>query len=134
MEMTRADRLMAYVEASMDTPAVWGRDGSDCSSWVARWIEAERGVRLDMPDYRDEAQARVVMADAGGLVNVWSDILGRAGISTAYAPVLGDVGVVRTSRGQSGFIYANGCVFIRADDGVMVLGPGKKTILASFSI
>lgn len=133
--MSRADRLMAYIEAELGKPVAWGRDGSDCSSWAARWVERETGKRLGLPAYRDEAEARALMAEAGGLVNLWNDVLGRAGLFPTVEPGIGDVGVLRMLRGQSGCIFgANGTAFVRGAEGPAVLGPGKKTILAAFAV
>jgi hypothetical protein len=133
--MTRADRLMAYIEAELGKPVTWGRDASDCSSWPARWVERETGKRLDMPAYRDEAEARSLMAEAEGLVNLWNDVLGRAGLCSTLDPGVGDVGVLRMMHGQSGCIFgANGTAFVRGMEGPAVIGPGKKTILAAYAV
>ena len=133
--MTRAERLMAYIEAELGKPVAWGRDASDCSSWAARWVERETGKRLDMPAYRDEAAARSLMTESGGLVNLWNDVLGRAGLCSTLDPGIGDVGVLRMMHGQSGCIFgANGTAFVRGMEGPAVIGPGKKTILAAYAV
>ena len=133
--MTRSDRLLAFIEAEMGKPVAWGNDASDCSSWPKRWVEQELDIRLPMPAYSDEGTARALMAEAGGLVNLWNDVLGRAGLCSTIEPQVGDVGVLRTMHGQSGCIFdGHGHAFVRGLNGPTILGPGKKTILAAYAI
>jgi len=133
--MSRADRLRAYIEETAGEPSVWGADASDCSSWVARWIELERGVKLALPLYRSEEEGRRVIAEAGGLVNVWNGILGDAGISSCLEPQLGDVGVIEMRFGASGCIFGSeGKCFIRGANGAAVLGIRRWHILSAYQV
>ena len=133
--MSRGERLLAFIEAELGKPVVWGANGSDCSSWPKRWVERELDIRLPIPSYYDEEGARALMAEAGGLVNIWNDVLGRAGLCSTLEPQVGDVGVLRTMHGQSGCIFdGHGHAFVRGSNGPTILGPGKKTILAAYAI
>lgn len=133
--MTRAERLNAFIEAAAGVPAVWGRDGSDCTSWPTRWVETLRDLRLPLPHYDSEAEGRAMLEEAGGLEPLWRDVLGRAGIYETWDPQLGDVGLVRMSWGASGCIFGlAGVAFIRGRVGVHALGPRRKEIIATWSV
>ncbi len=131
----RADRLQAFIEATAGEPAVWGRDGSDCTSWPTKWVEGERGIRLPLPAYSSEEEGRALIEARGGLEPLWRGALADAGIYETSNPQLGDVGLVRMSWGASGCIFGlAGIAFFRGRIGVSALGPRRNTIIAAWSI
>lgn len=127
----RAGRLLAHIESIAGVAPEWG--ASDCTSWPARWVERERGVKLAIPDYADEEGARALAS--GGLDALWRSVLGGAGIYETGDPQMGDVGVVRMSFGAVGCIFGErGIAFVRGRKGAAIIGPGKNTVLAAFAI
>jgi hypothetical protein len=117
--------LDEYIKAYQEKDCIWGVD--DCSSWAAKWIEVSRGVSLDLPQYQSRDEALELKAQKGGLVKLWDDVLGRAGIYPKGKPVKGDVAVIETCRyGQVGVIcLEGGYAAWRAERGVSFISPRK---------
>lgn len=118
MDLTRAQRLQAFLARLEGKPVVWGKD--DCSATPALWVAEETGLRVDYPAYSTEAEALALKANAGGLVPIWNDRLSRIGIYERIGePELGDVAVVETRLyGQLGGIVAQARILIiRKDNG-----------------
>lgn len=125
----RGEALRGLAESLEGRPVIWGPDGDDCSQlplqWVVGWRQRMTGVcpDVDAPAYASREEAQAVIAAAGGLVAVWMPIcraLGLAPLGPADLPEIGDVGIMETSRGQSGGIFiGGGMLLIRAetDDG-----------------
>jgi hypothetical protein len=128
----RAARLQAHIEAVSGVPVAWGL--SDCSAWAARWVAAESGRRLPLPAYAEEAEARALIAGAGGLTALWCGIAARAGLGETACPALGDVGVLQTGAyGEVGVIFAaDGLCALRTPAGVTFLRP--RRILRAWTI
>ncbi|RKE84598.1 hypothetical protein [Rhizobium sp. AG855] len=132
--MTIAD-LKPYLDAAADQPMVWGE--SDCTMWVARWIELVRGERLHMPQWKSRDEAHALIAAAGSLLSLWDDVLARAGIFETGQTEAGDIGVILTHQyGQCGGIFLDGGYFAwRAEPaGYRMLHPRARTILKAWSI
>lgn len=127
----RVKRLQAHAAAVADKPVTWGVD--DCTRWAADWVEAVRGIDLKLPPYRGEAQARALIARAGGLEVLWSERLARAGFFETTAPAYGDVGLVETRIGPVGLVFCHdGTGALRSEAGVTFLRP--REILRAWSI
>lgn len=130
----RAQRLRSYLDEAKETACQWGRD--DCSMFAGRWIEREREADLALPAYRDETEARAMIAREGGLVAIWDRIARAAGIFETSVPSLGDVALIETARfGPVGVIFArDGVAAWRATQGLTFLRPRGKTILKAWSV
>lgn len=102
--MTRADRLWAFIESTLNEPITFAVN--DCTASCANWIEAETGFKPVLP-YRTKNQAMAMM-QRRGLVSLWDEALeGR--FEPVSVPTLGDVGIVETEdRGDVGVIFASG--------------------------
>ena len=122
-EKERGERLRAYVQEIRGKPAQWGVD--DCSLWVAQWVANETSREFDWPDYSSEEEARRIIDEAGGLVNVWDRVTREAGLMPIHVdkPTIGDVGIIETSKGHVGGIFTfGGGICVRTLDGAAVLG------------
>ncbi|WP_011580573.1 MULTISPECIES: DUF6950 family protein [Chelativorans] len=119
----RGERLRAYVDAVKGKPMTWGVD--DCSLWPAQWFANETGREFDWPLYSSEAEAHRIIDAEGGLVSVWNRIARQAGVMPRYGemPVVGDVGIIETTRGRVGGIFTfGGGMCVRTLDGAAAIG------------
>lgn len=131
--MTRSDRLRAHVDAVSGRPVVWGKD--DCSAWVASWVSAETGIDLDLPIYLSREEATHLVSAAGGLDRLWSDIAADLGLCSTMDPMVGDVGIVQTSLGLAGAIFAaGGFAFWRAEQGALLFRPRTEFIVSAWTV
>lgn len=133
--MTRAEMLETYVAEHAGRAASWGV--SDCSMWVAKWIERASGVEVPTPRYVGEEHGRaIIAAHPQGFLGVWRDIASAAGISETMVPMVGDVAVIDTSRyGPVGAIWAsNNHAYWRTLNGVTMVQPHPDTVLASWLV
>lgn len=134
--MTRAELLQAHVDAAEGKPVEWG--ASDCTSWAASWVKTITGK--DVPflgSYASRDEALTLIDAAGGLDVLWTQALARVGIyPTPYPPILGDIGVVDTSRfGPVGVIFAaDGIALWRADLGTALLRPRARDIIKVWAL
>lgn len=85
-------------------PGVW-----DCCAFPAAWAQAN-GFPDPMPGYRGayatEAEAEAIIAQAGGLAELFSAALDGVGVPRAAAPfAAGDIGVVELLGEQAGAVY-----------------------------
>lgn len=69
-------RLRAYIETTRNVP--YQLPAHDCAHWVAGAIEAMTGIKLSDADYpyHTEAEAQQQMEKHGGLVAIFSALLG----------------------------------------------------------
>ena len=113
----RGEALRRLAQSLEGKPVAWGPDGDDCSQlplqWVVGWRERMTGIAPDVdgPDYSTKEEAEAVIAAAGGLVQVWEPIcrqLGLVPLGPSDIPVVGDVGVFKTSFGDVGGIFVHG--------------------------
>ncbi len=131
--MSRSQRLAAHVAALPDRPPIHGVD--DCSAWAATWVALETGRAPRLPAYATADEARRLIAAAGGLAPLWCQALAPLGLAETGAPALGDVGVIDTSRGAVGVIFAEGgFVFWRALRGALCLMPRPGSIVAAWHV
>ena len=124
MSDDRAERLRAYVEATKGKPVNWGVD--DCSPWAAQWVADLTGRDIDWPVYSSEEEVVRIIEEAGSLLALWEPVTRSLGLQPIIAlgdePRLGDVGIVESSRGQVGGIFAAAGSFCwRAARGVRIL-------------
>lgn len=135
MEVSRAELLLAYIAEHSGRPASWGR--SDCSMFVAHWIERASGVRVPTPHYMGEEAGRSIIAShPEGFAGVWRDIAGAAQIYETVAPEVGDVAIINTSRyGPIGAIWGgSGYAYWRTLNGVTMVTPHPDMIVASWKV
>lgn len=134
--MTRAEQLQAFVDAVEGRPVEWGI--SDCTSWCAAWVQAIAGKQVPfLGTYSTLDEAHVLIDEAGGLDVLWTQALSRVNIyASPYPPLLGDVGIVNTSRlGPVGVIFAqDGIALWRADQGTALLRPRPRDIIKSWPL
>ena len=134
--MTRADLLQAHIEAVEGKPVVWGE--SDCTSWAAAWVRAATGAKVPiLGAYTSLDEAHTLIDEAGGLDVLWTRALAQIDIfPTPYDPILGDVGVVNTSRfGPVGVIFGqDGIALWRADNGTGLLRPRRRDIIKVWAL
>lgn len=137
MNTERAERLRAWVKRFEGVPVTFGSD--DCSAWVARWVEDETGWAIPRPEYDSEDAAHALIAsERGGLLRIWKTLARDAGLQRHYSDDpgdLGDVGLIDTSRGPVGGIWANNGVFCwRHERGVRMIAPRMHTIIATWEL
>jgi hypothetical protein len=113
--------LTAWLGALDGVPCVWGE--SDCCMLLAGWLRS-LGVAMDLPAYASEAEARRIIARAGGLVALLDPIASKAGLQPVHHPRFGDVCVIALEHAQVGAIWLHGpyCA-VRTDDGWRYLQP-----------
>lgn len=130
----RGERLRAIVDALRGKPVEWGVD--DCSTLPAQWVAEVTRREFDWPFYDTEEEAARIIADAGGLVEVWKPITRKLGLVERHdTPEIGDIGIIDTSLGHVGGIWLHGQTFIwRAEEGVRVLGVRSHRIVKSWQI
>lgn len=130
----RGELLRVYVDAVKGKPIEWSVD--DCSPWAAQWAANITGKEFDWPAYSSREEAIEVTARGGGLVRMWERTAAIAGLRERIAdPVLGDVGIIDTSFGPVGGIFATGRTFCwRAERGVRVLAVRRHLILKVFEV
>lgn len=143
--MSRQRLLAAYTDATQGRAPVWGRD--DCSTWPAQWVAEVTGRVVEWPAYETEDQAWDLIAAGGGLVPLWRDVAGAAGLRerdvALEGPQCGDVGIILTrTLGDVGVIFGtmaglgNGpwLVWLRADTGARPMSVRRSTILAAWEV
>lgn len=134
--MTRAELLQQHVEAVEGHPVVWGE--SDCTTWPAAWIERATGRKVPMLGaYSTLDDAHRLIDEAGGLDVLWTRALAQVEIFSApiYDAALGDVGIMRTSTGNVGVIFAaDGTALWRAESGTAVIRPRAKNIVKVWAL
>lgn len=134
-EKTRAELLQGHIDAVEGKPVVWGE--SDCTSWAAGWVESVTGKAVPfLGAYSSLEEAHTLIDEAGGLDVLWTRALAQVGIySTPYEPALGDVGVVKTTFGSVGVIFAqDGIALWRADNGTGLLRPRRRDIIKVWAL
>lgn len=133
--MTRGEMLREFVGQLENRPVTWGRD--DCCAFPARWIEKCTGVEPPFPTYDTEDEARMLIAQAGGLHSMWSEVAHKIGfLSCPYEPKLGDVGLVFTRAcGVVGGVFGTNGVFMwRSEPGVRMLPWRPRAIVAMWDV
>jgi hypothetical protein len=133
--MTRAELLEQYISEHAGRAASWGR--SDCSMFVANWIERATGLEVPTPRYTGEEAGRaIIAAHPQGFEGVWRDIASSASIYETFAPELGDVAIINTSRyGPIGAIWGgHGYAYWRTLSGVTMVTPNPEMIVASWKV
>lgn len=124
-ELARRTKLLRqHCESVSAKECVWGED--DCSKWVGAWVELVRRTDIGMPRYFGEAEARELIAAAGGIDVIWSRIAVMAGLHETGHPEYGDICLFQTKIGPVGVIMAhNGICAWRAENGVSFIRPRK---------
>lgn len=138
--MTPQDRergklLRDYVEAVKGKPITWSVD--DCSPWVAQWVSNLTGKEFDWPVYSSRDEAEAIIAENGGLAVIWDRLAKEAGIQPRYdgPPEVGDVGIIDTTFGHVGGIFAFAGTFCwRAEKGARVIGVRPKHIVKVWQV
>jgi len=116
------EKLNTYIEAARFKPFVWG--SWDCCQFVAGWLSELTGAdpRELFPAYADEAGARDILSQSGGLVGLVGSVLEE--IHPALAKV-GDVILCNEASGtalgiclgvRSAHVGADGLVFPQTID------------------
>ncbi len=132
-ERAKQERLRSFIAAHMETECQWGID--DCTALAAKWVHAERGIDICLPEYRSKGEAARIIAAAGGLVELWDRYLSPMGVFDCNTPSLGDIGIINTSRGYVGVIFAHyGIAYWRAENGVLSISPRPSTIIKVWSV
>lgn len=131
MDLTRAERLKAFIKPFFEQPVVWGE--SDCSSWPAKWLATELNLPAIPHRYSDRDGALAYINERGGLLGLWDDWLAEQGISERFGePQLGDVAIIDTRLyGHIGGICADrGVLLLRSEGrvGVSFFGPVRKFV------
>jgi hypothetical protein len=117
----RTLRLRDYLASLHRRPVVWGE--SDCCRFMAGWLE-RCGVMVDAPAYASQAEARRLIAAAGGLGPLIGQIAACAGLQPTGAPGHGDVALVEMSAGLvGGIVLHGGYVALRTDTSIVWLLP-----------
>lgn len=133
---TEASRAVMAFAARFDGVAPkWGFD--DCSMWPAMWIAERCNRDLEIPAYDSEDDARAMIASAGSLANLWSDIASRNAIAATVDPQAGDVGVIHTAlHGQIGCIFAKYGLYalFRTVDGWRGIGIAKRHVVGAWRV
>ena len=121
----RAELLRAHIDAVARKVPEIGVD--DCGPWVVQWIEKACGKRVVYPVYHTPEEAYALAAAAGGLVPFVDPMLTAIGLSEAFEPGLGDVGIVRLSDRDTAVIFVGyGHCAIRGERmGVTFLRPAE---------
>lgn len=131
-----AARAMAYAEASMDEPTIWGE--SDCTAWSRRWVESVHGRRMRLPRWTSREEALHFINEAGSLESLWSGALEDYGIFERYDdPHPGDVGIIKTHLFPQigGIFLAHGLFAWRAEPhGARLLRPRVHTIVKVWAV
>lgn len=130
----RATRLEAFVQGATD-PAVWCVN--DCTMWAASWVESERSVVIPKLPYSNEAEAKALIAEHGGLVSIWSAALGSVGLRETEYPRLGDVAIIDTRiHGPIGVIFADGGIALRRrlGGGVWAFSTAMRTLIKAWAV
>lgn len=131
-----AARALAYAEASMDEPTVWGE--SDCTAWARRWVEGVHGRRMDLPKWSSREEALAYIAEAGSLEALWSPAIENYGLRERYSdPQAGDVGIIQTHLFPQigGIFLAHGLFAWRAEPhGARLLRPRPRTIVKVWAV
>jgi len=134
--MTRAELLQQHVEAVEGKPVVWGE--SDCTSWPASWVELATGRKVPrLGAYTSLDEAHALIDEAGGLDVLWTRALAEADVfsTPVYAAALGDVGIVETTFGKVGVIFAqDGVALWRAETGTALLRPRARNIVKIWAL
>lgn len=94
--MAQVDRLSTYLSHAMVKPWRWGE--FDCMLWVADWVKVCTGIEV-AAEYRDRyttaREARNLIKEAGGIVELMDLCVSRAGAKRTIDPGPGDFGLVR---------------------------------------
>jgi Domain of unknown function (DUF6950) len=134
--MNRRKRLTEFSQRLDGEPFIYGEN--DCSMFPAQWVADITGKELNLPFYDNREAAMDLITKAGGLVNVWSEILEPCGFQQRFdVPDYGDIGVVETRKfGDVGVIFLDfGIACWRTESGkVALFTPRMKTILKMWRI
>lgn len=127
-----SEELRCFLSEWQDSPSDWTT--SDCSRWPAAWVRRVHDREVLLPHWTNKEEAHRLVAEAGSLVQLWSEALFVFGLRECGVPELGDVGVIDTARfGQVGGIFVAGGYFAcRAETGVIYLMP--RHIVKSWAI
>lgn len=117
-----SDLIEAFLATQTDRPWAWGT-GVDCCLTLADWSIA-RGTTDPAYDlrgmYHDETGARRIVAEHGGLIPIFAEMLPRVGWVEAEAPNEGDIAVIGSPfsiERQWGAIRHDGKWKVRMDVG-----------------
>lgn len=114
-------------------PGVW-----DCCTFPAAWAIAN-GYPDPMADWRGqyetEAQALDLIADGGGLADLFARGLDAAGLPRAAGEfVPGDIGVVQLLGEQAGAVYTGKRWALVADRGMAFASIGAEFIVRAWRV
>ena len=122
--MTMEQRLLEYLENALGQEFEWGVN--DCTIWPARWVESLSGVKLNIPKYSNELEARSLIERHGSLTKLWDYYLQDIATHVDRQDIsCGDVCLVDTHRyGPVGVILVSDSIgYWRAETGIGPLRP-----------
>lgn len=127
-----SEKLRTHIDAANERDMIWGVD--DCTAWVAAWLETALDTSIERPRWTTREEAMQLIDAAGSLEALWSDVLCNAGLYETGDPQEGDVGLIRSSKGDVGGIFLYGGYFAWRGEprGIAILRP--RLILRSWSI
>lgn len=125
----RLERVRAVVEELSGEPFEWGVN--DCCQFARRVVTAVRGED-PAPHlvYRDEAGAKAILDEHGGLEPLVSDLLGAPALATTRL-VPGDLCLVRVPEPALGVVAGDGALCVARNRVVRV--PASR-IMRGWSI
>lgn len=131
-------RLRRHIASREGAVLTFGID--DCSADCAAWVKAECGYDVPLPAYTSEAEAKRLIARAGGLLALWEEALSDFRFrgfhpTVQRPPLIGDIGLVDTADvGPVGVIFAHGgYAYWRHDGGYQVLTPSPDVIVKAWA-
>lgn len=92
--------LHRYLVETASGPFSYDDDGIDCCEFAADWVLERTGfdpMWFVRGGYKTEAEARKIVSDAGGLINLWRLGLSDLMLPEPDSPRIGDVGIVRVN-------------------------------------
>lgn len=117
--------LQDYLDQAAQTPFAWG--AHDCATFPAGWVLSQLGadpLAIWRDTYATAEEADGLIAEAGGLIALWTQAAEQVGASRTSAPRAGDVGVVELplvgGARQLGAIRVNRAWAMLLADGVIV--------------
>lgn len=133
--MTRPDlgEFLRQSAARRREPGVW-----DCCTFPAAWAIAN-GCPDPMADWRGryhtEAQALDLIADGGGLADLFTRGFSGAGVSPVEGPFrAGDIGVVQLLGEQAGAVYTGKRWALVADRGMAFASIASEHIVRAWRV
>ncbi|MDH6229604.1 hypothetical protein M2281_000176 [Mesorhizobium soli] len=109
-----------FIAAEAAKPFAWGE--TDCASTADRWVEQVRGfspMALFGRRHRTRDEAMAWLAEPGGIMIAFCQVMRMSGLRQIFSPQLGDVGMAILDRRACIAIHAGHCWFSRHEDGLV---------------